>query len=634
MNAPRFLRAAFAAICSATLLLAQQQAIEPVRPMAPIAVRPYMAPKVPPIRTQNSPRLRQMVRAGILYLSAHDAVALALENNIDIEVARYNPILSEWQLERSEAGGALPGVPSGASQVGSVASGQGVAGSQAAAGVTTGFAGVSNGTANSQTITEIGPIAQTLDPILQESTVASHVTTPEQDTVQSVNPILLQNERVSSASYSQGFVVGGNVTVTYKDSYLNENAPTDVLNPSSAPSLSLAWQQNLLRGFGIAVNERTIRVSRLNVQASELNFKTQVINTVATVLNTYYGLVADYEDLRAKREAVESAQRLVNDNQVKFRNGVMSSLDVTTAQAQLASTQSDLTVSETTLRLQELQLKNLLSRNGVADPVVAEAQIIPTDHIEVPQESTAPPLAQLVRTALANRPDLAAERLGVTSSQLSALGTINGVLPSLQTTATESDAGLAGVPKVVQNKKGTETADPFFIGNIGTAVTQLLDRNFPTNRLATFFQVPIRNRQAQADEAIDQLSLRQQQIGLNKDLNQVTVAVSNYSVALRQAQARYRAAAQNRILEQQLLDATQKQLAAGLSTVSAVIQQQRDLETAQSTEIAAMVSYSNARVAMDQTLGTILAVNHVSLDEARTGAVSQPPAPSPKPDSF
>ena len=445
-------------------------------------------------------------------------------------------------------------MPSGASQVGSVASGQGVAGSQAAAGVSTGASGLGGGTSSNATISQIGPMTQTLDPTLQESSVFSHQSTPQQNATQSVAPVLLSNTRVSSGTYQQGFLFGGNVTASYTDSYLNENAATDVLNPSSAPALSISFQQNLLQGFGIAVNERTINVSRLNVRASELNFKTQVINTVASVLNVYYGLVADYEDLRAKRDAVDVAQRLVDNNRRQEQAGTMSRLDVTTAESQLASNQNDLVVSQTALRQQEIQLKNLLSRTGTADPALFSAQIMPLDRIIVPEKDDLPPLAEMVRTALAHRSDLEAERLGVTSAQISALGTRNGILPNLQVTGTESAAGLSGTPRAVASRKGTETANPYFTGDVGVALGQVFRRDFPTNRALAVFQMSVGNRQAQADAAIDQLSLRQTEIGLNKDLNQASVDVSNYAIAARQAQARYRAAVQTRILDATLLD--------------------------------------------------------------------------------
>lgn len=628
---PRFCQRAFriaiTGLCSFAMLRAQNPSIEPpiapVRPSAFIAVRPYLAPEVPRVNLQNSGRFGSLIRAGMLYLTVQDAIALALENNIDIEVARYNPILSEWQLERSRAGGALPGVPSSASQAGNVANGQGVVGSQAAAGVSTSGNGTSASSATNATVAQIGPIAQTLDPVIQESSTFSHQTAPQTDTVQSILPVLVSNTRNYSFTYQQGFLIGGNVSINYHDSYLNENAPTDVLNPSSAPSLTFTYQQNLLRGFGIAVNARTIRVSQINVQASGFNFKTQVSNTVNQVLNLYYGLAADYEDLKAKTNAIEVAKQFYENSRLQERAGTIARLDVTTAEAQVASAEYDLVNSQTNLRQQELQLKNLLSRDGVADPVLASAQIVPLDHMAVPDADEFPPLSQLLKTALANRSDLAAERLGITSSGISALGTTNGILPLLVAVASESMAGLSGTPQTLSAALGGETANPYFVGGIGTGLGQVLRRNFPTNRVAVVLQTPIHNDQAQADYAIDQLQLRQSQIQLSKDTNQVAVDLSNYLVAVRQARARHQAAVQTRILQQKLLDAEQKKLAGGLSTPFNVVQQQRDFIAAQSAEIAALVDYSNARLALDQTLGLTLERNHVSIEEARTGRVDR-----------
>ena len=611
-------------LCGAVPLAAQLPEFEPARSSLPFIVRPYKAASVPPIRTENSSRLGDLIRSGNLYLTVQDAIALALENNLQLEVARYGPVLAQWQLERSKAGGALPGVPSGASQFGSVANGQGVAGSQAAAGVTTEFAGVATATTGNATISEIGPIAQTFDPTIQQTSVFGHQTTPQPNVVQSVTPVLISNTHVYTGVYQQGLATGGSVGVNYKDSYLSENAPTDVLNPSSAPTLSITLQQNLLRGFGIAVNTRTIEVSRLNVKAADLNFQTQLVNTVGSVLNLYYLLAADYDDLKSKQEAVNTAERLVENNRIQERLGSIAPLDVVNAEAQLASAENDLVVSWSGLQQQELQLKNFISRKGLAARELARVRVVPLDRIEVPDHDDLPPLAQMVQDALAKRADIASERLGVTSSELSLLGTRNGILPSLQVAATESAAGLAGFPRVVKTRNGgVQTADPYFTGGIGDALGEVLRRNFPTNRISTNFAAPLRNRQAQADYAIDQLQLRQSQITTEKDLNRVLVDVSNYSVAVRQARARYQAASRNRILQQELFDAEQKRFAAGISTPYNVIVQQRDLVAANAAEIAAKVAYSNARIALDQTLGATLEANHVSIDEAVRGQVSR-----------
>ncbi|MGA3028398.1 MAG: TolC family protein [Bryobacteraceae bacterium] len=636
-SVPRFYRRSLAVglswLCAFSLLPAQEAPIAPVRPSAPIVWRPYLSTEVPPARLANSPRLRDLVRAGKLYLTAQDAIALALENNIDVEVARYNPLVAAWQLERAQAGGALPGVPSSASQAGSVASGQGVSGSQAAAGVTAGPSTVSTTATGNATIAQIGPVTQTLDPTIQETSTFSHKSTPQSSTVQSGVANLIDNTRVYSGSLQEGFLSGGSVNVSYSNHYLNENSPTDVLNPSEAPSLSVTVQHNFLNGFGVAVNARTITVARINLRIADLNFRTQVIGVVVSVLNAYYALSADYENVRANQTALDVAQKFYEDNRKQVEVGTLAPLDLTTAESQVASSQRDLVVAETSLQQDEVTLKNLLSRNGIADPALASAQIVPVDRISMPTSDDLPPVGTLVRQALANRSDLAAERANITSAETSALGTRNGLLPVAGAYATLSEVGLAGTPQpvVVQTPSGArvETANPYFAGGLGSALGQMFRRDFPSDSAVAYIAASLRNRQAQADYGIDQLQLRQTQLTTEKDFKQAQVDVMNSVVALRQARARYDAAVHNRILAQQLLDAEQKKFALGASTPYAVVQQQRDLASAQSVEISSLVSYSNAHVALDRTLGTTLDVNHVNIGEVRDGRIAQAPAAPP-----
>ena len=618
--------------CLSTLSFAQQPPIAPVRPSAPVLIRPYLPASVPPIRLLNSTRIHDLIRAGMLYLSAQDAIALTLENNIDLEIGRYNPILAEWQLERAEAGGLLPGVPSGASQVGSVASGQGVAGSQAAAGVVATGGNANAGNAGNATISQIGPVTQNLDPSIQEVTTFSHRSTPQFNVTQSITPILISNTKVFNGSYQQGFLSGGAITLNYTDHYLNENAPTDVLNPSVAPGLSLSFQQSLLRGFGIAVNSRTITVARMNRGTSDLNLRSQLVDTVAQVLNLYYGLAAGYEDIKAKQSALEQAQALYANNQRQVELGAMTPLDVTTAESQVAASSRDLVDSQVSFDQQELQLKNLISRTGVADQELARARIVPTDRIEIPAQEQLPPLQDLIKAALANRADLAAQKANERAQEVSALGTRNGILPNAQVFGGTSQAGLAGTPHTVFLRGFKETADPYFVGGIGTALGQVFRRNFPTERVGAFIAAPLHNRQAQADFGIDQLALRQTQLENQKNVNQAGVDVSNSVIALQQARIRYEAAVKNRELDQQLLEAEQRKLSLGASTPYNVVVQQRDLAAAEFSVVSALVSYSSARVALEQTLGTILDTYHVSIGDAETGHVertSAPPASEP-----
>ncbi len=611
-----------------SLLLAQHEAIEPVRPSAPVLWRPYLAPQAPPVRVTNSGRLPDLMRAGILYLTAQDAIALALENNIDLEVDRYAPITAEWNLERAQAGGSLPGVPAGSTQAVSVANGQGVTGSQQAAGVSPTTTTAAARSSSNASIVQIGPTTPQLDPTFQEQTFFSHQSAPQSNTIQSLIAVLVQNRRNYSGTLQEGFLIGGIAQVNYTNHYLNENAPTDVLNPSSAPQLGIQYQQNFLQGFGVAVNGRTIRIQKINLQTSDLNFRTQVIAAVVNVLNAYNSLLADYEDITAKKSALEAAQQLYDDTKKQVDIGTLADIELTRAESQVAASQQDLVNSQTSLAQHELQLKNLISRNGIEDPQLASARIVPLDHMAIPEKDQLPPVNELVAQARANRSDLAAEKANIQAAEVSSLGTKNALLPSLVGFADTTQSGLSGTPKTVTfvepNGKLVETANPYFVGGIGDALGQVFRRDFPTNVGGEYFAITLRNRQAQGDYSIDQLQLRQSQLNNAKDLKQAQVDVLNAVIALRQARARYDAAAQNRILSQQLLDAEQKKFALGASTPYNVILQQRDLASAQSSEVAALATYTNARVSLDQTLGATLEANHVAIEDARNGKLAHP----------
>ena len=617
-------------VLAASLGWAQKSSIAPVP--APSWLRPYRAPNVPPVRLGNSPRLEDLVRAGTLYLSAQDAVALAIENNIDIEIVRYNFPILDWNLTRAEAGGLLPGVPSNASQAGSVALGQGVLGSQQAAGVS--IPGTTSGRtlSTNATISQVGTVTQTLDPIVQQSSTFSHTTTVEPDSQQSITPVLLSNTRVNTASLQQGLLSGGSFTLSYSDHYLDENSPTDLLNPSSAPSLTLSVQHNLLQGFGFAVNGRTITVAKMNRDSGDLGFQTTVSGIIARVLNVYYSLGASYEDLKAKTTAAATASTFLGDVRERVRLGSSAGSEIIAAESQAVGTEQARLDSETTLQQQEIQLKNLLSRDGTADPVLRRVRILPVDPIPIPERDNTPPIEELVRQALANRADLASEREGEVTSAVNNLGTKSAVLPTGVVFASTSETGLAGTPRPMIGLGPLGTPPSSLVGGLGTALGQLFRRDYPSESLGAGFFTPLINRQALADYAIDELTLRQTQLRDRKDFNQVQVDVANYLIALRQARARYDATVRNRILEEQLYSGERRRFELGTSIVYNVSQQQRDLIAAQSSEVAARVAYITARIGLEQVTGEILSANHVSLTEARQGRITRQPVLSAQPN--
>ena len=625
MNARRIGAALLAVFSASPAGIAQQIGIEPQHPRSPLVSRPYEPVEAPPVRLADSDRLRSLLRAGKLYLNAQDCIALALENNIDVEVARYQPLLRASNLERAQAGGALAGVPSGAANASTVASGQGVQGSQAAAGVNTNGGGPQGRGGGNATVSQIGPVAQTYDPLFQASATFSHRSSPQANVVQTILTNLIQNQRNYSGSYQQGFASGGSATVSFADHYLNENAPTDLLNPSVAPSIAVSIQQSLLQGRGVALNTRNITVARMNLNTSDLAFRTQVTNTVVAVLNAYYALVADYDGLDAQRAALGTAQAFVAENRRRVELGALAPVDTITGENQLASSQLALDNALVGIREDEVRLKNLISRTGLAEPLLAAAEIVPLDHLTLPASDDIGPLPALMERARHNRSDLLDQNAALETAKISALGTANGVLPQVQVLASASQAGLAGTPRVV----GRATANPYFDGGTGNALGQVFRRNFPTESIAVGGRLTVNNGQAQADFGIDQLQLRQQQLNVAKGVNQADVDVLNAVVALRQARARHEAAAANRVLQEQLLDAEQRKFELGASTAYNVTQQQRDLMNARAAELSALVAYQSARIELDRTTGATLEANHVTLDEAKSGRVIRPSALPP-----
>ena len=631
-SGPGTLRQVLAAGFCCTLWLSsargQSSGIEPMKPEANLWRRPYSAPRVPPVQLENSSRIRDLIRAGNLYLTVQDAIALVLENNIDIEVARYGPIAAVWQLQRAEAGDSLPLPLNPASLTGSVAPGQGVIGSETGAGATpTQNSNTTVSRSANVTLSPVGPLVQSFDPVFQESTVFSHTSQPEYDTLLSLSPVLVNSIHASTASVQEGFLSGGSVGATFTDHYLNENAPTDLLNPSVAPNLSLSFQHNLLRGFGVAVNARYITVAKINLEISDLNFKLRLINAVTQTLQMYYGLVAEYEDLKAKQSSLELAQTLYEDNKRQLQVGTLTALDVTAAETQVAADQRDLVMAETGLLQQEIQLKNVLSRTGFADPLIRDVRIVPMDGITIPPSDDLPPLETMVQQALTNRADLALEKAAIETAEISALGSKNGLLPTLEVFGSEAEAGLAGTRRTITSGKVIDTPDAFFAGGTGTALGQLFRRDFPAERVGASLHATVFNRQAQADYGVDRLLIRQNQLTNQRDVNRVEVDLMNGIVRLREARARYQAAVQFRILEKKLLDSEQESYAVGKSTSYELMRVQRGLVGAQDAEISAMAAWSSAAIALDETRGITLETIQVSIAEAKAGRVARSAVP-------
>ncbi len=599
----------FVAICMSVLTASAQVSVD--RPTGPVLIRPYEASTVPPPKLTNSPRLATLVRAGKIYLSAQDAITLAIENNLDLEVERYATLISEWSIQRAQAGGLLRGVNSGGAQIGQVANGQGISGSQRSAGVSSNTGG-SAAPAGNAIVAQIGPVTANLDPVLQNTTVFSHTTTPQSNAVQSQTASLVDGSRIYNTSLQQGFLSGGYIQGSFNESWLRENTPTDVLNPSVAPRAQIYLQHALLQGLGTAVNGRFIRIARNNNLASLQTFQSRLINVVTDVLNAYWDLVSGDDDVAARRAARDDARQFLTATEREIQIGTVARTDRFRAAAELSLRDEALALAESNAEQQQNFLKDLLSRNGLADPILASLPIVPVDRLHPPDDVELPPLRALLARAIARRPDFAAARINLQSAKIATLGTQNGLLPTLQGFASVTDSGLAGQPVIQSDGSGP---DPYFPGGLGNALAQVLRRNFPNERAGVIMQsVPVFvDHIDQADFAIEQLQYRQTQLSLIRDLNQLVVDISNQAVALRQARARYQTAQKSRAVQEALLAGEQNKFNLASSNLYNIVLARRTLSAAQAAEAAALASWVRAGISLDQVLGETLERNHIEL---------------------
>jgi outer membrane protein TolC len=547
-----------------------------------------------------------------LYLTLQDAISLAIENNLDLEVDRYGPLSAEWTLQRMQAGGPLKGVTGGNSLVNQVTSGQGVVGSEVSAGLASSGGGGGNG-GGSAVISQIGPITQNLDAVLQNATAFSHTTTPQTNAVVSQTTALINTNYVYNSFVQQGLLTGGYLQVTSNDSYLKQNAPTDTINPSIAGVAQIYLRHNFLNSFGTGVNSRFIRVAERNVKGAHETFRSQLLNQVAAVSNLYWDLVTNRETLKVRQRAVETAQKLYDDTSSEIQLGVMAKVEIFRAQAELSTRKRELGISQADVLQQENLLKNALIRDDTKDPALDSAEIIPLDPIQIPENDELPPMRQLLARALAKRPDVALDQISLENGKTSALGTVNGLLPTLQVLAAVNASGLAGT---AAPNPGEAPPSPYFVGGLGKVFTQIGQHDFPGERGALLYQGTINNRLAQGDYGVEQIQLRQNELITRRSLDQLVVDISNQMVALRQARARYATAADSRILQQQILDTEQQSFVLGGLKITDLITAEEALVAAQAAEITALSSYSHARVSLDQVLGETLEKNHVSSEDA------------------
>lgn len=609
---------ALVVVCGLTLGLSasaqNELRVEPATGPMSWLVRPYQARFVSPVRLTNSPRLDSLIRSGNLYLTAADVVALAVENNIDIEVQRYTPLLANEVLLRARAGGALRSVGVGVAAGPQSVSLSGVS-VNASGGVSASAVGSGGGI-----VTQLGPSIPSLDPTVIVYSQFAHTTTPQSNTILTGTTSLISDTRAYSAAYSQNFDFGMTMQWTYATQHIKLNSAFYSLNPFTSGDLDIQVTQNLLQGFGRAVNRRNILVQKNNLKVSDLQFEQQVATTVSAALNLYWDLVSFEENQRAREQAVAMAKQLVEDNKKQVAAGSLAEIEITRAESQLYASQQDLVVAQTNLLQQESILKNTLSRDGITAAGLARVRVIPLDRMSVPEKDELPSGAELIREALAHRTELAQARLNIESNQKNLVGIRNSLRPTLQAFAELTNNGLTGE----LNQAGAPSSGVGYLaGGYDNLLGEIFRHNYPNYSAGISLNIPLRNRAAQADYATSLLELRQNELNLRKSSNQVSLDVQNAVIGLQQARVRLDAAAKSSRLSAETLHGDQIRYSLGALTAFQVIQDQRDLANAKNTEVQAMANYTHAQISLDQALGRTLSLNCISIGEALQGSVSR-----------
>src|SRR6202049_3626959 len=525
---------------------------------------PYEAKPVPPVNFQNSQRIFDLMRAGELYLSLADAIALALENNLEIDLERYLLRIAQTDIERAKGGGLLRGLsllvnepPPGIGGPNGPLLTTLTASSTPSAPVNTNFSDVALITQqqNDLAVTgalplSTGPAIPQYDPTISGLMNWAHLSTAE------YNPLLTggsnwlaSNNFNGNLGWTQGFSLGTQVSMTFDNTRLTSNAARYTYDPILSSSLGFTVTQPLLRGFGIELNRRYIHIAKNNEKIADLVFRQQVIDTVAGITRLYTDLVSLNEDVKVKREALRLAQRLYEDNKDKVDQGTLAPIEVTRAQAQVAANQQALITAEGLVEQQELIVKTAISRGGLGNPAIRAAHIIPTDALTVPEIESVPPVENLIAEAMRNRPDLAQAGIQVENSQISLKGSLNALRPELDVVGTVQNGGLSGDVNPVAAALTPGAA--LYPGGYGTALGQVFRNNFPSYTVGLQLTLPLRNRVAQADAMRDELQVRQTQVRHQHFEDQVRLEVADAYVAMQQTRAAYEAAVQSRILQAQ-----------------------------------------------------------------------------------
>jgi len=590
----------------------------------PNLIAPYAGVNIPSSNLTNSPKIEQLIHDGKLEISLQDAIELALQNSLDIEVARYNVWFADTDILNTKGGGV----------------GRGTAG-----------ASLPYSPANvpflnfdprvTGTVSFDSQVVPVNNPFISGTGTSTSTTA-------GVTGLPIHTNQYNFG-ISQSFSPGTTVSVNWDNTRSSSGSAFNSFNPSVQSSLYLNIQQPLLNGFGTFVNRRNIMIAKNNRKIADLAFTQQAITTITNTITAYYELAYARENVKVQQQAVTVAEKLYNDNKKQLEIGTMAPLDVTRAESELATDRQNLIVAQTAQLQQQQALRNAISKDPMA-PNLVNVEIITTDKPAPPAIVEAASFEDAVKEAFAKRPDLGEQQLNLINAGIDAKAQRKALLPTANVIARYGSQGLAGnspittttpaaggqivgqngQPITVLDSAGNPvtifepstatTVTGIKTGGLGDAQSQVFHNTFPDYYVALNLNIPLRNRVSQADYQRSVLTQRQSEAQLQALKNSAILEVRNTYIALVQNRARVEAAGKARELQQQTFDAESKKYQLGASTVYQVILTQRDLITAQGTELRALADLVEAKANYERALGRTLEVNNVTVADSGRGS--------------
>ncbi len=612
----------------------------------PNPIGPYLPRQLPQPNLSNTPRIDELMHDGKLYLSINDAIALALENNLDLAIQRYNLNIADTDVLRAKAGAAILGVNAGVVQntPGGGVGGIGATAGLSSGGTSIGAGGIGAGTNGlvSSTLGS-GPTITSFDPIFTGTLQEDHFSQTAVSIFQGVPPgeHLVQNTGTYNFNYTQGFHWGTNLTVGFDNTRQTTNSFFSSVSPSLSTNFKATITQPILQGLGLPANTRFIHIAKNNRELTDVAFRLQVITTVDQIENLYWDLVYAYENARVQNESLAFAQRTLSDTRKQVDIGSLAPIEVVRAQSTVAQDQQLVTQAQTNLQLEQLLMKNAITK-VLRDPVLATAEVLPTSTMSIPKEEPVVPTEDLINEAFQHRAELVESRIDLNSREYSDKSVRSALLPTVNLFAYYGGAGIGGnqnpinvcstPPSPLQDifgcaaPAGSGSLETIFPTTpIGATWKQMINSTNPDKGIGLTLNVPIRNRAAQSVQVRSALELRQAETRLQQIENQVGIEVRNAQYAVQQNRASVESAQAAVELARQSLDAEQKKYQFGTSTATLVLQYQSQLATAESTLVNATVAYEKARTELGRATGTLLDENGVSIDQAASGHVTHMP---------